>query len=66
MLTYASSRVAALPPAPVMPTISPFSFFSRHAVVRVARSMVRMRDLIPTVCRYEASASPIDVYGGHG
>jgi hypothetical protein len=25
LLTYASSRVAALPPAPVMPTITPFN-----------------------------------------
>ncbi len=50
-LTYASSRVAALPPAPVMPTITFLSFFSRHAVVMAARSMVRILVRMPTFCR---------------
>ena len=60
-VTYASSRVAALPAAPVMPTITPLSFLSRHAACNAARSMVRMRVRMPTACRYEASASPIEV-----
>src|SRR5688572_3370876 len=46
LLTYASSRVAALPPAPVMPTITFLSFFSRHAAVMAARSIVTMRVLL--------------------
>ena len=50
-LTYASSRVAAFPAAPVIPTITFFSFFSRHAVVMAARSMVRILVLIPTFPR---------------
>src|SRR5882672_3637908 len=66
LLTYASRRVAALPPAPVMPTITFLSFFSRHAMVMAARSIMRILVLMPTAWRYAARASPMDAYGGHG
>ena len=47
LVTNGSSRAAALPAAPVAPISSPFSFFSRHVVMNVARSIVRTRVRIP-------------------
>src|SRR2546430_5732370 len=41
-VTNDSSRVAALPEMPVIVSTTPRSFFSRHAVRKVARSMVRI------------------------
>ena len=44
-------RVAALPAGAPRPMITPLSFFSRHAVRKAARSIVRMRVRMPTACR---------------
>jgi len=47
-------------------TITSSASSSRQAVVMAARSMVRSRGRIPTLCRYPPSASPMRKYGGHG
>src|SRR5437870_876552 len=47
-----------------MPPARPLSFFSRHAVVRDARTLVGTHDGTETVARYEARGSPVPVSGG--
>ena len=51
LVAYGSSRVAALPMTEVMFMMIPRSFFSRHAVKNAARSIVRIRVLMPTACK---------------
>ena len=51
LVAYGSIRVAALPKAALITRITPWSFFSRHAVKKAARSMVRARVRMPTACR---------------
>src|SRR5882724_4837431 len=55
-----SIRVAALPPAPWAARSTPRSFFSRQAVRKAARSIVRMRIRIPTAPRLLMMASAIE------
>ena len=60
-MTNDSSRVAALPEMPVIVSTTPRSFFSRHAVRKVARSMVRIFVRMPTALSHPMMASPIAV-----
>src|SRR2546430_16696415 len=59
-------RVAALPAGAPRPMITPRSFFSRHALRKAARSIVRRRVRMPTACKYVTSASAIEKNGGEG
>jgi hypothetical protein len=59
LVTNDSSRVAALPETPLMVSTTPRSFFSRHAVMNAARSMVRMRVRMPTAWSHPMMASPM-------
>ena len=59
-------RVAALPLAPLMPRMIPFSFLSCHADRNAARSIERMRERMPTLWSWPRIASPIVKYGGNG
>ena len=65
-VTNGSRRVAALPEIPLIVSTTPCSFFSRHAVMNAARSIVRIFVRMPTDCSHPAIASAIALYGGNG